>query len=331
MEEIGLFELKDLQIPRVDAVRWPAVRKKFLVLKEVNGMEKAKLTEEDIEDIKEALKLLYPLWEEGKLPDALIAQLSQIVGYPAPSGAYPSPYPCPSPYPVQGSPTPAKGAAAEKESMSRTESEGGEKGMAETAKTEKKENVVQTPEAAVTPSTVQELPLVNTAKSEKKPEMPPASESVALEKADREYLLKELSTAKKQLAELEAILKAERRARQLLEKTALVEKEFAGLPMPAGELADLLLDIEERFKDDPRLPKFIDTLKKAAGMIRASEALKSAGVSTSATSSSAALELEQKAQQLLKEGKARTPEEARALVLKADKDLFERYRMEVRS
>lgn len=315
--ETGLFELTDLQIPRVDAVRHPAVRRKFLVLKEVDGMEKVSLTPEDIEDVKEALKLLYPLWEEGKIPDEVITQLSMAIGYPTPGEAYPKPYEAPT-----------KGNSLE------VGNKGGGSNMKDT---EKKETVVQAQ------NTAPNAPTENVAKAQSTnvaPHDAPSADTpkthaaenaeiTPVEKGDRDFLMKELAAAKKQLAELEAVLKAERRARQLLEKTAIVEKEFAGLPIEAGELADFLLDLEEKFKDDPRLPKVVEALKRAAGMIRASEALKSAGVSVPTSASSAALELEQKAQKLLQEGKAKTLEEARAKVLKSDRDLFERYRSEV--
>lgn len=63
----------------------------------------AALTAEDKELIKGVLAKLYPLFEEGKIPNEIIAKLGALVGYPAPEGAYPAPsqYPGPQcpPYP----------------------------------------------------------------------------------------------------------------------------------------------------------------------------------------------------------------------------------------
>lgn len=71
------------------------------------AVEQAALTADEQKAVKNALALLYPLYEAGKLPGAIVAQLGALVGYPAPEGygypkpfAYPSPYPCPYPYPV---------------------------------------------------------------------------------------------------------------------------------------------------------------------------------------------------------------------------------------
>lgn len=80
--------LEDLFVPRVDAVSSPANRRRFLVLKEVGTMpetfreeEKTKkgLTAEQEEQVKKALEILYPLFEEGLIPDVVIATLGKLV------------------------------------------------------------------------------------------------------------------------------------------------------------------------------------------------------------------------------------------------------------
>lgn len=104
--------MKDLIVPRVDAVFGPANRRPFLLLKEevarmpetsevaaASEAEKTGLTAEEKDAIKAALGTLYPLYEENKIPGSIIAALGQLVGYPAPEGqpkgegAYPQPYP----------------------------------------------------------------------------------------------------------------------------------------------------------------------------------------------------------------------------------------------
>ena len=59
----------------------------------------AALTAEDKEVVKSVLAKLYPLFEEGKIPNDVIAKLGALVGYPAPEAAYPYPYPGKYPYP----------------------------------------------------------------------------------------------------------------------------------------------------------------------------------------------------------------------------------------
>lgn len=95
--------LLDLWVPRVDLVSAPANRKRFLVLKEVGQMPDAtntavvecSLTAEEKQKVKEVLTALWPLYEEGKVPGSIIAQLGALVGYPAPEG-YPTPYAYPA-------------------------------------------------------------------------------------------------------------------------------------------------------------------------------------------------------------------------------------------
>lgn len=82
------------------------------MLKEVNQMTDqefvqmaSELTADEKRAIKEALASLWPLYEEGKVPGAVIAQLGALVGYPAPEG-YPQPYKSPAsayPHPAQKS------------------------------------------------------------------------------------------------------------------------------------------------------------------------------------------------------------------------------------
>jgi hypothetical protein len=94
--------LEDLFVPRVDAVSSPANRRRFLLLKEVGAMpetlqEEEKttkgLTAEQEEQVKKALEILYPLFEEGLIPDVVIATLGKLVGYPLPEGVKPHSYP----------------------------------------------------------------------------------------------------------------------------------------------------------------------------------------------------------------------------------------------
>lgn len=63
-------------------------------------VELCQLTADEKRVVKEALSSLWPLYEEGKIPGSVIAQLGALVGYPAPEG-YPQPqqYPYPQPYP----------------------------------------------------------------------------------------------------------------------------------------------------------------------------------------------------------------------------------------
>lgn len=101
--------LRDLIVPRVDAVFGPANRRSFLLLKqEVTQMPetnegavevKAELTPEEKEAIKTALVAIYPLYEEGKVPGSVVAALGKLIGYPAPEGLEEEKKPYPYPYP----------------------------------------------------------------------------------------------------------------------------------------------------------------------------------------------------------------------------------------
>lgn len=63
-------------------------------------LEQCELTAEEKRTVKEVLASLWPLYEEGKIPGSVIAQLGALVGYPTPEG-YPQAqkYPYPQPYP----------------------------------------------------------------------------------------------------------------------------------------------------------------------------------------------------------------------------------------
>lgn len=100
--------LRDLMVPRVDAVFGPANRRNFLLLKqEVTQMpemnkgaaevQEAELTPEEKEAIKTALVAIYPLYEENKVPGSVVTALGKLIGYPAPEGheEEKTPYPYP--------------------------------------------------------------------------------------------------------------------------------------------------------------------------------------------------------------------------------------------
>ena len=178
---------------------------------EATAVEERKegLTAEQQDKVKRALELLYPLFEEGLVPDVVIAALGKLVGYPLPEGVqYPQPYPYPYPYPKTGS---------EGQQPVATETKGQE----------------PEPQPQETAQAIEK----SEEKAEVKAEAKLAPEIELLQKA-RDELQRELEELRKALEE-------ERSAREKKEFVETIKSEMPSLMALAPELADLLFALRK--------------------------------------------------------------------------------------
>lgn len=298
------YELVDLDVYRVDAVANPANRRKFLLLKEMeeempeegaaNALEA--LTDEEKESVKSVLAALYPLWEQNKIPDFVIAFLSESVGYPKPEGSK-YPHPLAKPYPQPARP-------AEKTLEGLTEEDRGRianfRDLLNALWKEKK-----------IPDTIMDWFNEALGTAQEKP-TPDAAREAPIAKA----LLSEVSELRKALAQ-------ERKMRELIELRVMVQKELAHIPMPEGELAELIQAIKEAAPSVAT--KVVGVFKEISKILQGAKFLETAGSSQEASPRKV---LETKAHELLVAGKARTIEQARASVLKQDPALYNEIKKE---
>ena len=293
--------LEDLFVTRVDAVSAPANRRRFLMLKEevedmpetaVQEVERQGLTAEQTEKIKRALELLYPLFEEGVLPDSVIATLAQLVGYPLPAGV--KPYPAPAPEASE---------EASEEATKKTEAvvcEATSEGSVASAET--------TPKAAVEEQTPKEdvpesAPVAKAAK--------PAAPSIELE---------ELRKTREELEALKKALAEERAAREKREFEEAIKSEMPSLLTLAPDLVDVLFSLRKSGNE-----KTLESLKKLEAVIAASPLFKELGSQGPAEESPWDV-LDREARALLEKGEAKTIEAARVMVLSKDPELYKKLR-----
>jgi len=290
--------LEDLFVPRVDAVGSPANRRRFLLLKEVGEMpetlqeeeKKTKgLTADQQDQVKKALEILYPLFEEGLIPDVVIAALGKLVGYPLPEGVKPYPYPYPyqhpGAYPQYSYPKPY-GYPAPQETSCSTNTAAEEAAKSEPNVAEVKQESIEKAEEAQKPS----------------------AELEALQKAQ---------------AELEALRKALEEERLIREKKEYIEtmkSQIPSLMSIAPEIADLLFTMKK--SGDTRLE---EAFKKLEAVVSASPLFKELGSAGQVEESPWDI-VEKQAQELLAKGAAKSIEAARVMVLTKNPDLYRQLR-----
>jgi hypothetical protein len=287
--------LEDLFVPRVDAVSSPANRRRFLLLKEVGEMpetlqeEEKKtqgLTADQQDRVKKALEILYPLFEEGVIPDVVIAILGKLVGYPLPEGVKPYPYPYPHPGAHPGSYPKPYGYPAPQETSCSTNTAPQEATKSEPNAAEVKQESVEKAEEASKPS----------------------AELEALQKAQ---------------AELEALRKALEEERLIREKKEYIEtmkSQIPSLMSIAPEIADVLFTMKK--SGDTRLE---ETFKKLEAVVSASPLFKELGSAGQVEESPWDI-VEKQAQELLAKGVAKSIEAARVMVLYKNPDLYRQLR-----
>ena len=308
-----LWELEEVDVPRVDLVRSPANRRKFVLFKseEVNMEQKkdfeevvpmkedelqnanaeanvsttaetpisieaqnATLTDEDRDVLRKVLELLQPLKE--KLNPVLLETLVVAAGYPK-TGRYPtiSPYPYPHGYPM-----PMKDI---------------EKAL-ENLPDEARERILKALEEA-----------------EKR-------EKELIEK-ERKALYDRLEALQKANEELRQKLEEQERLRREKEAIEKAAREFRNLPVKAEALGPILLKLESALTEDERKELF-RVLKAADEVMAKAEFFKEIGSAVSeSTIDDPQAKLERKAKELAdKEG---IPlQVAKAEVLKRDKELY---------
>jgi len=292
--------LEDLFVPRVDAVGSPANRRRFLLFKEVGEMPEALqeeekktkgLTADQQDQVKKVLEILYPLFEEGLIPDVVIAALGKLVGYPLPEGVkpypYPYPYPHPGAYPQYPGPYPKPyGYPAPQETACSTSTATEEAAKSEPNAAEAKQESVE--KAAEAPKSSAELE--------------------ALQKAQ---------------AELEALRKALEEERSIREKKEYIEtikSQIPSLMSIAPEIADLLFTMKK--SGDTRLE---EAFKKLEAVVSASPLFKELGSAGQVEESPWDI-VEKQAQELLAKGAAKSIEAARVMVLSKNPDLYRQLR-----
>jgi hypothetical protein len=287
--------LEDLFVPRVDAVGSPANRRRFLLLKEVGEMpetlqEEEKrtkgLTADQQDQVKKALEILYPLFEEGLIPDVVIATLGKLVGYPLPEGVKPYPYPYPYPHPGAYSGPHPKPYPVPQETACSTNTAPQEATKSESNAAEVKQESIEKTEEAPKPS----------------------AELEALQKAQ---------------AELEALRKALEEERLIREKKEYIEtmkSQIPSLMSIAPEIADLLFTMKK--SGDTRLE---EAFKKLEAVVSASPLFKELGSAGQVEESPWDI-VEKQAQELLAKGAAKSIEAARVMVLSKNPDLYRQLR-----
>jgi len=238
--------LEDLFVPRVDAVGSPANRRRFLLFKEVGEMPEALqeeekktkgLTADQQDQVKKVLEILYPLFEDGLIPDVVIAALGKLVGYPLPEGVKPYPYPYPNPGAYPGPYPKPYGYPAPEETACSTE---------EAAKSEP--NVVKAKQEPVE-------------KAEEAPK--PSAELEALQKAQAE------------LEALRKALEEERSIREKKEYIETLKSQIPSLMSIAPEIADLLFTMKK--SGDARLEEAFKKLEAVVSASPLFKELGSAG------------------------------------------------------
>ena len=293
--------LEDLFVTRVDAVSAPANRRRFLMLKEeevkdmpettVQELEGQGLTAEQKDKIKRALELLYPLFEEGVLPDTVIAILAQLVGYPLPEGVKPYPYPKPYPAPA---PQASEGTTKETEAVvCETQPEGSEVSAEAAPKA-----------AAEEPAREEEVP---------------ASAPVA-KAAEPSIELEELRKTREELEALKKALAEERAAREKREFEEAIKSEMPSLLTLAPDLVDVLFSLQKSGNT-----KTLESLKKLEAVIAASPLFKELGSQGPAEESPWDV-LDREARELLEKGEAKTIEAARVMILSKNPELYKKLR-----
>lgn len=309
------YELWDLDVDRVDAVATPAVRRKFLLLKEEKGKSKGgesmeekttvegalelkPLAPEEKEGLKAILGTLFQLWEQNKVPDYVISWLAEAVGYPKPEGLGPKPEAYPQPVAREEPVTMPESLTPEDQERIKTFM------PILTALWEEgklPDSIINWFRAALGQAPIE---------GSTYPAPEPAPKPMEVEKG---LLLKEIQ-------ELRKALEAERTARRFTEFRMRIEKELRAIPTPPDELAQILFPICE---SGPAGERVYALLKELANILASSRMLESIGTSGEVSAKEL---LERRATELLATGQYKTREQARAAVLKQDRELYNKLR-----